>query len=178
MRLECLRYGAPRERLHFGECIVTISALALSGCKGSVAAGAPLSEVLVINVKPRSVKDYNEYLAQTQPAAGAVAIAETFPGEWPELGPAFHIRLTDGTDCALPGKLNFFDARLDQKIGLQVRISVPNPDRVLRTVLFGRVTVPAFENPKAIRIPRQAVQELQGMKSVYVIAPDDKAEPG
>ncbi len=57
-----------------------------------------------------------------------------------------------------------------------MRISVPNPDRVLRPGLFVRVIVAAFENPNAIRIPQQAVQELQGLKSVYVVGADDKAE--
>ncbi len=58
-----------------------------------------------------------------------------------------------------------------------MRISVPNPDRVLRPGLFVRVIVAAFENPNAIRIPQQAVQELQGLKSVYVVGAEDKAEP-
>jgi membrane fusion protein (multidrug efflux system) len=100
------------------------------------------------------------------------------PGEQADLAPTFHIRLADGTDYALPGKLNFVDATLDQKSGtLQVRISVPNPDRILRPGLFVRVIVPAFESPNAIRLPQQAVQELQGLKSVYVVGADDKAEP-
>lgn len=100
------------------------------------------------------------------------------PGERTDLAPPFHIRLADGTDYTFPGKLNFIDATIDQKSGtLQVRISVPNPDRVLRPGLFVRVTVAAFESPTAIRIPQQAVQELQGLKSVYVVTADDKAEP-
>jgi membrane fusion protein, multidrug efflux system len=100
------------------------------------------------------------------------------PGERPDLAPPFHIRLADGTDYALAGKLNFVDATIDPKSGtLQVRISVPNPDRLLRPGLFVRVTVAAFENPSAIRIPQQAVQELQGLKSVYVVTAGDKAEP-
>ena len=99
------------------------------------------------------------------------------PGERPDTAPPFHIRLADGTDYALAGKLNFIDATIDQKSGtLQVRISVPNPDRVLRPGLFVRVIVAAFENPNAIRIPQQAVQELQGLKSVYVVGAEDKAE--
>ena len=90
----------------------------------------------------------------------------------------FHIRLADGTDYALTGRLNFVDATLDQKSGtLQVRISVPNPDRLLRPGLFVRVTVAAFESPNAIRVPQQAVSELQGLKSVYVVAAGDKVEP-
>ena len=100
------------------------------------------------------------------------------PGDRPDTAPPFHIRLADGTDYALTGKLNFIDATIDAKSGtLQVRISVPNPDRILRPGLFVRVIVAAFENPSAIRVPQQAVQELQGLKSVYVVAAGDKAEP-
>src|SRR6266478_9652444 len=99
------------------------------------------------------------------------------PGDRPDTAPPFHIRLADGTDYALTGKLNFIDATIDQKSGtLQVRVSVPNPDRILRPGLFVRVIVAAFENPSAIRVPQQAVQELQGLKSVYVVAAGDKAE--
>src|SRR5229473_4466911 len=100
------------------------------------------------------------------------------PGDRPDTAPPFHIRLADGSDYTFPGKLNFIDATIDQKSGtLQVRISVPNPDRVLRPGLFVRVIVAAFENPSAIRVPQQAVQELQGLKSVYVVAAGEKAEP-
>jgi membrane fusion protein (multidrug efflux system) len=99
------------------------------------------------------------------------------PGEQLDSAPSFRIRLADGTDYALPGKLNFVDATLDSKSGtLQIRISVPNPDRVLRPGLFVRVIVPAFENPNALRVPQQAVQELQGLKSVYVVGADSKVE--
>ena len=99
------------------------------------------------------------------------------PGEQLETAPPFYLKLVDGTDYRLPGKLNFIDATVDQKSGtLQVRVSVPNPDRVLRPGLFVRVFVAAFENPSAIRVPQQAVQELQGLKSVYVITADNKAE--
>jgi membrane fusion protein (multidrug efflux system) len=99
------------------------------------------------------------------------------PGERPDTAPPFHIRLADGTDYTFTGKLNFIDATIDQKSGtLQVRVSVPNPDRLLRPGLFVRVIVAEFENPNAVRIPQQAVQELQGLKSVYVIGGEDKAE--
>ena len=53
---------------------------------------------------------------------------------------------------------------------------MPNPDRLLRPGLFVRVVVAAFDNPSAIRVPQQAVQELQGLKSVYVVGAENKAE--
>jgi membrane fusion protein, multidrug efflux system len=99
------------------------------------------------------------------------------PGERLDQAPPFRLRLADGSDYPLPGKLDFVDATLDQKSGtLQVRVSVPNPDRALRPGLFVRVIVPAFENPNAIRVPQQAVQELQGLKTVYVVGPGDKVD--
>lgn len=100
------------------------------------------------------------------------------PGERPDQAPPFHVWLADDSEYSFPGRLDFVDAAIDQKSGtLQVRISVPNPDRVLRPGLFVRVTVPAVEERSAIRIPQQAVQELQGLKSVYVVDAGNKAEP-
>jgi membrane fusion protein (multidrug efflux system) len=98
-------------------------------------------------------------------------------GRRPDQTTPFRIRLADGSDYPLAGRLDFVDAALDQKSGtLQVRISVPNPERLLRPGLFVRVVVPALDSPQAIRIPQQAVQELQGTKSVYVLAAGDKIE--
>ena len=95
----------------------------------------------------------------------------------PDQTTPFRIRLADGSEYAPTGRLDFVDAALDQKSGtLQVRISLPNQDRLLRPGLFVRVIVPALDSQDAIRIPQQAVQELQGTKSVYVVAGGDKVE--
>jgi len=100
------------------------------------------------------------------------------PGESPDQANPFHVWLSDGSEYNFPGHLNFVDAAIDQKSGtLQIRVSVPNPDRVLRPGLFVRVTVPSLQERNAIRIPQQAVQELQGLKSVYVVNSSNKAEP-
>src|SRR5258706_3759902 len=96
----------------------------------------------------------------------------------PDESTPFHIRLADGTDYKMTGRLDSIDAAIDQRSGtLQVRVSVPNPDRLLRPGLFVRVVVPVLDSPNAIRIPQQAVMELQGTKSVYVVGAGDKAEP-
>jgi membrane fusion protein (multidrug efflux system) len=96
----------------------------------------------------------------------------------PDATTKFLIKLADGSDYPHPGRLDFVDATIDPKSGtLNVRVSVPNPDRLLRPGLFVRVTVPALDSPDAIRIPQRAVTELQGNKSVFVVAPDGKAQP-
>src|SRR5258706_16062081 len=55
----------------------------------------------------------------------------------PDESTPFHIRLADGTDYKMTGRLDSVDAAIDQKSGtLQVRVSVPNPDRLLPPGLF------------------------------------------
>ena len=81
----------------------------------------------------------------------------------------------DGSDYKFSGRLNFVDAAVDPKSGtLQVRLSVPNTGQSLRAGQFMRVVVPALENPDAIRVPQQAVQEMQGKRSVFVVDADGK----
>jgi membrane fusion protein (multidrug efflux system) len=89
---------------------------------------------------------------------------------------AFHLRLVDGSDYPQTGKLDFVDAAIDPKNDtLQMRIAVPNPDRMIRPGQFVRVLVPSAARPNAILVPQKAVQELQGLKTIYVIGADNKA---
>jgi len=89
--------------------------------------------------------------------------------------PPYKLKLVDGSDYKFSGRLNFVDAAVDPKSGtLQVRLSVPNPDQSLRAGQFMRVVVPALENPNAIRVPQQAVQEMQGKRSVFVVDAEGK----
>jgi membrane fusion protein (multidrug efflux system) len=52
---------------------------------------------------------------------------------------------------------------------------VPNPDRLLRAGQFVRVVMPGQEMD-AVRVPQQAVQEIQGKRSVFVVGADNKVE--
>lgn len=89
---------------------------------------------------------------------------------------AFRLHLVDGSDYPHPGRLNFVDAAIDPKNDtLQMRIVVPNPEGILRPGQYVRVAVPSAARPDAILIPEKAVQELQGLKTVYVIGADNKA---
>ena len=97
-------------------------------------------------------------------------------GKGKEGAPSFRIKLVDGSEYPYPGHLDFVDAAVDSKTGtLQLRIAVPNPAGLLRPGQFAWVVVPVSENVQAIRVPQQAVQELQGIKSVYVVGADGKA---
>ena len=98
------------------------------------------------------------------------------PGEDKARLPAFRLRLADGSEYKSSGRLNFVDAAVDPKSGtLQVRVKVPNPERLLRAGQLVRVIFPSLQELNAIRIPQQAVQELQGKRSVYVVDAQSKA---
>ena len=88
----------------------------------------------------------------------------------------FQLRLVDGSDYPQLGRLDFVDAAVDPKNDtLQVRIVVPNPDGLLRPGQYVRVLVPSASRPDAILIPQKAVQELQGLKTVFVVDGANKA---
>ena len=98
------------------------------------------------------------------------------PGEEKSKLPPFHLKLVDGSEYQSSGKLNFVDAAVDPKSGtVQIRLLVPNPDRLLRAGQLVRVIFPSLEPLQAIRIPQRAVQELQGKRSVYVVDAEGKA---
>lgn len=90
--------------------------------------------------------------------------------------PPIHLKLVDGSDYKSSGKLNFIDAAVDPKSGtVQARLLVPNPDRLLRAGQLVRVIFPSLQPLHAILVPLQAVQELQGKRSAYVVDAENKA---
>jgi len=72
------------------------------------------------------------------------------------------------TQYALPGG-SISSCALDRKRTLQVRISVPNPYRLLRPGCSVRVIVPALDSPEAIRI-RSRRAELQNKRVLFAAA--------
>ncbi|HTP75056.1 MAG TPA: efflux RND transporter periplasmic adaptor subunit, partial [Burkholderiaceae bacterium] len=89
--------------------------------------------------------------------------------------PPLRLKLVDGSDYKYAGKLNFVDAAVDPRAGtLQMRLLVPNTEHELRAGQFVRVVVPAAQDVNAARVPQQAVQELQGKRSVFTVGADGK----
>lgn len=90
-------------------------------------------------------------------------------------GPSSRLKLIDGSFYKYDGRLDYIDPAVDPRNGtLQVRLATPNPERVLRAGQFVRVVLPVRRNADAIRVPQQAVQELQGEQSVLLVGPDNK----
>jgi membrane fusion protein (multidrug efflux system) len=66
------------------------------------------------------------------------------------------------------------DRAVDVKTGtLSVIAEFPNPEELLRPGQFGRVRAAVEVAENAILVPKRAVQEIQGNKSVLVVGADN-----
>lgn len=87
----------------------------------------------------------------------------------------FELIMADNSIYPYKGKLSFVDRALDLTTGtLKIYVSFPNPNRLLRPGLFGRIRVVLEERPDALLVPQRAVQEMQGVKTVLVVGQDNK----
>ena len=53
-----------------------------------------------------------------------------------------------------------------------MEVYFPNPDKLLKPGQFARVSADIGKNRKAVLVPQQAVNEIQGNYNVYVVAKD------
>ena len=88
----------------------------------------------------------------------------------------FELVTADDSVYPFRGRLSFVDRALNLTTGtLNVYVSFPNPNRLLRPGLFGRVRVVLEERPNALLVPQRAVQVMQGVPGVLVVGNDDVA---
>jgi RND family efflux transporter MFP subunit len=86
------------------------------------------------------------------------------------------LTLANGTTYGKQGKFVFIDRAVDPKTGtLRVRAAFPDPEKLLRPGMFGRITVSLGQHPNSILIPQRALVELQGKNFVWLIGSDNKA---
>jgi membrane fusion protein (multidrug efflux system) len=86
----------------------------------------------------------------------------------------YELVLADGAKYAHTGSYLFAERTLDVATGtLPLVVAFPNPERLLRPELFGRVRVQLDERKDAVVIPQRALQMLQGTRIVYVVGTGD-----
>ncbi len=89
-------------------------------------------------------------------------------------GVPLELILTDGSVFPHKGRTVIIDRAVDVKTGtLSVVAEFPNPGGVLRPGQFGRVRAAVEQAENAILVPRRAVQEIQGTKTVLVVGADN-----
>jgi len=82
--------------------------------------------------------------------------------------------LADGSVFPHKGKVVIVDRAVDQKTGtLSMVAEFPNPGGLLRPGQFGSLRAPVETVENAILVPKRAVQEIQGAKSVLVVGADN-----
>jgi len=65
--------------------------------------------------------------------------------------------------------------QVDPKTGtLELQATFPNPQRTILPGQFGRVRVASTERKNVILVPQRAVQEMQGLQSVFTVDADNK----
>src|SRR5262245_46658304 len=107
-----------------------------------------------------------EYLRFARRTAGREGAAQTSSVE---------LILADGTLFPHQGRFTTLDRTVDPKTGtIIVDTLFPNPEGLVKPGQFGRVRAVVEERPDAILVPQQAVQEVQGAKSVLVVGTGDK----
>lgn len=83
--------------------------------------------------------------------------------------------LADNTIHPFPGHIQNTVNQVDPKTGtLEVQATFPNPQRTVLPGQFGRVRLRIDEKKGVILVPQKAVQELQGMQSVFTVTSDNR----
>jgi membrane fusion protein, multidrug efflux system len=83
--------------------------------------------------------------------------------------------LADGSVHPQKGKFVFIDRAVDPTTAtLRLRAEFPNPEKLLRPGMFGRIRVDIGNRPDSILVPERAVAELQGKNFVWLVGPENK----
>ena len=84
--------------------------------------------------------------------------------------------LANGQEHPDKGEIVFIDRAVDVTTGtLKMRVAFPNPDKILRPGMFGRINADLGKVPGSILIPQRANIELQGKNFVWVVDAENQA---
>ncbi|MEF3696966.1 efflux RND transporter periplasmic adaptor subunit [Desulfolutivibrio sp.] len=85
--------------------------------------------------------------------------------------------LADDSIYPHTGEAEMADRAVDSKTGtLPVRASFPNPDGILKPGQFAKVRALVDTLAGVLCVPRRAVVDVQGVKTLYVVGPDGTVE--
>lgn len=89
-----------------------------------------------------------------------------------------HLKLEDGSDYPLTGKIEFAEPIVDENSGMvTIRARFPNPDGLLLPGMFVRVVAPQSTVPGAILAPQQGIsRDAKGDATALVVTRDNKVE--
>jgi membrane fusion protein (multidrug efflux system) len=118
------------------------------------------------------------YVDMQQSAADLTALRQALRrGQVAPGSASVRLKLEDGTDYGLVGRVQFSEISVDQNTGtVTLRASFPNPQGLLLPGTFVKAEFDQAVQPNAFLIPQPAVQrDFDGSAFVYIVGPDNKA---
>jgi membrane fusion protein, multidrug efflux system len=95
--------------------------------------------------------------------------------DWTSRAP-LDLVLADGSTFPSKGHIQNSVNQVDSKTGtLELQATFPNPQHNILPGQFGRIRLPLADHPNALMVPQKAVQDLQGLQSVFTVSADGKA---
>jgi membrane fusion protein (multidrug efflux system) len=121
------------------------------------------------------------YVDVTQSAADLLRLRRALASGQLTGGPKsvpVRLKLDDGSDYPIAGRLQFTDVTVDQTTGaVTLRALFPNPEGVLLPGMFVRAQVAEGIDPTALLAPQQGVsRDERGRPTALVVAADGKAQ--
>ena len=90
--------------------------------------------------------------------------------------PAVKLRLSDGTDYAVTGKMSTISGMLSDNTGsATVRVLFTNQNGMLRSGSTGSIVIPVHAE-NVYLVPQNATSEIQDARFAYVVGKDNKVE--
>lgn len=91
--------------------------------------------------------------------------------------PRLRLILADGTVYPQPGTFRTLNRAVDPQSGtITMQALFPNPQRLLRPGMYAQVRAQVGEQPNAVLVPQAAAEDVQGVRIVYVVGPDNRVE--
>jgi membrane fusion protein (multidrug efflux system) len=91
--------------------------------------------------------------------------------------PGAELELSNGAIYPERGYIVLVDRAVDAQTGtLRADLAFPNPKKLLRPGMYGKVKYAADRRAGALLVPQRSVLEVQGQYSVVVVTPESKAQ--
>jgi membrane fusion protein (multidrug efflux system) len=174
-----LRAAAQSARINLGYATITAPISGRVGpstvTKGALVAPSQTAALTTIQRLDPIYVDVTQSAADELRLRRALASGQLTGG--PKSVPV-RLKLDDGSDYPIPGRLEFTDVTVDQTTGaVTLRALFPNPEGVLLPGMFVRAQVAEGTDPKALLAPQQGVsRDERGRPTALVVGADGKAQ--
>ena len=120
------------------------------------------------------------YVSFTTPDRDAIVLRKAFESgalRRDDLANTARFILPDGSELAVPGRVDFSAAQVNKDTGtITQRAVLPNPTRILLPGMYVRVELRVGERPNAVLVPQKAVVKMPNAHIAWVVGADNRIE--